>query len=66
MAILIEGSEFLTNNGQKGFAEYVNQEGRIQNKNVDYNTSEKKCPGLMALREMTGSPLHPRALINGC
>ena len=42
MAILIEGSEFLTNNGQKGFAEYVNQEGRIQNKNVDYNTSVKK------------------------
>ena len=66
MAVLTEGSEFLTSKSQNGFTEYIDQTGLVQNKNVDYNTSEKKCPGSMALRETTESPLHPRALINGC
>ena len=42
ITILTEGSEFLTSNSQKGFSEYVNQTGLIQNKNVDYNTSVKE------------------------
>ena len=42
MAILTEGSSFITNNGQKGFTEYVDQPGLIQNKNVDYNTASPK------------------------
>ena len=42
MAFLIEGSQFLTKNSQKGFTEYVDRAGLVQNKNVDYNTSPKE------------------------
>ena len=41
MAVLTQGSEFLISRGQKGFTEYIEQTGLVQNKNVDYNTSEK-------------------------
>ena len=35
MAVLTEGSEFLTSNSQNGFTEYIDQTGLVQNKNVD-------------------------------
>ena len=66
MAVLIEGSEFLTNNGQKGFTEYVHQTGLVQNKNVDYNTSVKEVSWIDGTEGNDWIAAHPRALINGC